>query len=115
LLDFDHFGAEVAEKHGAIGTGKHARQIEHADAGEGATIRFAHGSKRSDADSFESFNHFAPFKTFKPITKTIRSLELDAFGFEKIFQRFYAQPQARHAAGNGGDFDGFENLFRACA
>jgi hypothetical protein len=76
-------------------------------------IRFAHGSKRTIVDSFQSFNRFAPFQTFNPTIKTIRSLELDSFGFESIFQRFYAQPQARHAAGNGGDFDGFENLFRA--
>jgi hypothetical protein len=49
LLDFDDIGTEIAEEHGAIGTGEHARQVEHADAGEGATIRFAHGSNRSIA------------------------------------------------------------------
>ena len=35
---------EVAEEHRAVRASENARQIEHADAGEGACVEFAHGS-----------------------------------------------------------------------
>ena len=36
LFHFHHLGAEIAEKHRAIGTGQHASQIENPNASEGA-------------------------------------------------------------------------------
>ena len=44
LFHFDHLSAEVAEEHRAVRASENARQIEHADAGEGSCVEFAHGS-----------------------------------------------------------------------
>jgi hypothetical protein len=44
MLDLDDFGAEIAEHHGAPRSGKHAGQIQNANAGEReGTIQVRHG------------------------------------------------------------------------
>src|SRR4030095_9351496 len=40
-------------------------------------------------------------------------LEFNSLAFKNLVQRFDAEPEAGHAAGNGGDLDGFQNFTRA--
>jgi hypothetical protein len=61
LFDLDDLGAQVAEKHAAIGTGQDTGEIENSDAIEGAWMTIAHWS----GSWFKSFNRFALFKPFK--------------------------------------------------
>ena len=42
LFDFDNLGAQVAEKHGAVGTGQDAGEIENSDAIKGTWVRITH-------------------------------------------------------------------------
>src|SRR5205814_1928930 len=41
-FDLDHLGAVVGQHHGAIGSGQHAAEVQHPDAGEDAARRLSH-------------------------------------------------------------------------
>src|SRR5213594_3766865 len=49
------------------------------------------------------------------VAKTNGLLKFNSLGFQNLVQRFDAEPEARHAAGNCRDLDGFENFSRTCA